>query len=80
MFGALTSLTGGGGLTGGSAGPSGSGDAGSGMFGSSGGIAPVVVGGFKSDGSAAAGTVPGWFVPAAIGAALFLGWTFLRRR
>lgn len=80
MFGALQSLTGGGGLTGGSAGPSGSGDAGSGMFGGAGGIAPVVVGGFKSDGSAAAGTVPGWFVPAVIAGGLFLGWALLRRR
>lgn len=80
MFGSLTSLTGGGGLTGGSAGPSGSGDAGAGWFGDAGGIAPVVVGGFKSDGSAAAGALPGWFVPVTIGALLFIGWAAVRRR
>jgi hypothetical protein len=82
VFPGLSSLTGGGGFTGGAAGPSSSGPADGGMFGPVGGLtSPVVVGGFKSDGSASAGAVlPAWAIPAGIAALVFFGWALLRRR
>jgi len=65
-------------ITGGTAGPSTSGAARSGG-GSAGGIGPLVIGGFKSDGSASAmASVPWWVWAAGIGALAFIAWRVLR--
>lgn len=77
LFGGLS-----GGLTGGTAGPSQSGEAKSGISGQHGISSPVVIGGFKSDGSAAGGgasVVPAWFAPAALLTAVVLAVALLRR-
>lgn len=80
-MGALSSLTGGGGLSasGGAAGPSQSGDAKGGLTGGNFGISsPVVIGGFKTDGSATASNLP-TLVLVGLGIAAAL-WLVLRRR
>lgn len=76
-LGALTSLTGGGGLSG-SGGAATSGDSKGGVTSGSGISSPVVIGGFKSDGSATAlpaGTL--WIIGGALLVGLFL---YFRRR
>lgn len=76
-LGALTSLTGGGGLSG-SGGASTSGDAKGGTTSGSGISSPIVIGGYKTNGSATA--VPQytvWLVAGAIAFGLFL---YFRRR
>ena len=54
---------------------------GTGPSSTAGGItSPVVVGGYKTDGSASASVLPAWFFPAAVAAGVFLLWTWIRRR
>jgi len=69
-------------FTGGMAGPSSSGDASGGNLGDAGGISsPVVVGGFKSDGTATgAGVLPAWFAPVAVVIGLVLAVALYRRK
>lgn len=77
-LGALTSLTGGGGLSG-SGGASTSGDAKGGTTSGSGISSPVVIGGFKSDGSASAALPQGlvWVIAGVAVVGLFL---YFRRK
>jgi uncharacterized membrane protein len=72
MLGALTSLTGGGGLSASSSNTATSGDARGGSTSGSGISSPVVIGGFKSNGGAATGFNPIWVFAAVVAVGLFL--------
>lgn len=66
------------GFTGGAAGPSAVGDS---TQGSTGGISsPVVIGGFKSDGTAAGFAVPQWVVWAGVAGGLYWLYRTLKKR
>ena len=71
-MGGLSTLTGGGGLSASTTNTATSGDAKGGSTSGSGISSPVVIGGFKSNGSAATGVNPIWVVAALVAVGLFL--------